>query len=127
MTLQLTKEVVEYLINDNDVVVSNTNDVEEYKECLRQFDLCTEKWISEFLAEIEWAKVHIEEPLAKTWGVDIPSQYKVKKEYCYTEPMLSQTPTPRRVTMEDIDRAVRIEDEGGEPPEEEEEEHGDPL
>ncbi len=89
-TLQLTKVVVEHLINGKDVVISDTNDADEYKENLKQFPICTDEWIEEFIDEIEWAKHNLDAPLAKTWGVYIPKQFQVNKKYMH-EPAINES------------------------------------
>jgi len=95
-TLQLTKVVVESLINGKDVTISNTDDPTEYIENLKQFPLCTDEWVKRFLDEIEWARHNLDKPLAKTWGVDIPTEFKVQKRYKY-EPKEEVQHVPIRV------------------------------
>jgi hypothetical protein len=80
MTLELTKNIVEKIINDVDVDISDNYDIDEYKYNLEQLGF-DKNWITQFMDEIVWAKSHIDEPLAKTWGVEIPQEYRIKKSY----------------------------------------------
>ena len=93
MTLELSKKCVEIIASNNELIISNNEDLDEYKENLSSLGF-SEKWIREFLEEIEWAKDHINEPLASLWDVEIPLKYKAKKIYRYNAP-LSRIPSPR--------------------------------
>jgi len=122
MTLELTQNIVEKIINDEDVEISDNYNLEEYKENLGLLGF-HESWIVQFIQEIDWAKTHINEPLAKTWDVEIPKEYRIKKVYreIYNppppvQPIRSQ---PRMVLAEELE-ALSVSE-----PEEEEEEHHD--
>lgn len=102
--LQLTKVVVENLINGKEISIGDNNNQEEYKENLRQFPICTEEWINEFFDILEWAKHNLDKPLAKTWGVEVPSEYKSHKNYRYNP---EEDPRPRQF----IGRVVEVQDD----------------
>ena len=89
-TLQLTKLIVENIINNIDVNISNNFEWDEYKENLSSLGFDNE-WIGEFENEIRWAKSHLHTPLAKTWGVEVPKEYQIKKNYTY----IPKSPPPR--------------------------------
>lgn len=95
MTLELTKNVVEKIINGEDVEVSDNFDNEEYKNNIQSLGF-SYGWVEEFMDEISWAKSHINEPLAKTWNVEIPLEYKMKKLY-RSKPSRHPFGEPRRV------------------------------
>ncbi len=80
MTLELVQLIVEKIINDVDVEISDNFNMDEYKTNLGTVGF-HELWITQFLHEIEWAKSHINEPLAKIWDVEIPKEYRIKKVY----------------------------------------------
>lgn len=100
MTLELTKNVVERIINEIDVDISDNFDIDEYKYNLEQLGF-DKDWIVQFMDEIMWAKSHIDEPLAKTWGVEIPQEYRVKKLY-RDKPRPTHPFEPIRMVQEDI-------------------------
>ena len=99
-TLQLTKVIVESLINGKDITISTTNDPTEYIENLKQFPLCTDEWIKKFLGEIDWARHNLDKPLARTWNVDIPPEFKVQKVYKYI-PKEEPVHTARTINISD--------------------------
>lgn len=109
MTLELTKNIVEKIINGLDVDISDNFNIDEYKSNLGQIGY-DEEWVNRFMEEIAWAKAHIDEPLAKTWGVEIPQEYRIKKIY-------RDKPRPPNPTLRYTNSLEEIED----PPEEEEE------
>ena len=78
MTLELTKNVVEKIINEIDVEISDNLNRKEYEDNIEQLGF-THAWVVQFMNEIAWAKVHIDEPLAKTWNVEIPKEYRIEK------------------------------------------------
>ena len=80
MTLELTKNVVEKIINEIDVEISDNLNRKEYEDNIEQLGF-THAWVVQFMNEIAWAKVHIDEPLAKTWNVEIPKEYRIEKVY----------------------------------------------
>ena len=80
MVLEITKDVVEKIINGIDVEISDNLNIDEYKDNVEQLGF-TREWVTQFIGEIAWAKSNINEPLAKTWGVDIPQEFKIKKLY----------------------------------------------
>lgn len=80
MTLQLTKNVVERIVNEIDVEISDSLNRKEYEDNVEQLGF-THAWFVQFMNEIAWAKVHIDEPLAKTWNVEVPQEYRIKKSY----------------------------------------------
>ncbi len=99
-TLQLTKIVVENIINNIDVVISDDMNYEEYKKNIQLLGF-TKEWAEEFENEIRWARNHLFEPLAKTWGVEIPKEYQIKKEYI-TTPILPRAPSIGRTRLNNI-------------------------
>ncbi len=125
MTLELTQLIVEKIINCEDVTISDNNDLDEYKDNLNLVGF-HESWITQFINEIDWAKTHIGEPLSKTWDVEIPKEFRVKKSYRdkYREPPRQQFRSIDAIRVStpvlNIDEMTDLEliDE---PPEEEEE------
>ena len=101
MTLELTKNIVEKIINGEDVEVSDNFDREEYKNNVQELGF-TSEWVKEFIDEIAWAKDNINEPLAKTWGVEIPPEYKIKKLY-RSKPRHNPLGEPVRATLSEYE------------------------
>ncbi len=109
MTLELTKNVVERIINEIDVEISDSLDQKEYEDNIEQLGF-THAWVVQFMNEIAWAKVHIDEPLAKTWNVEVPQEYRIKKSYRgkpraghpFIEPVRMTVPEPSPLWAEPI-------------------------
>ncbi len=80
MTLELTQNITEKIINNENVEISDNYKLDEYIESLKGIGF-SDVWVNQFLNEISWAKVHINEPLAKTWNVEIPKEYRIRKVY----------------------------------------------
>lgn len=123
-TLQLTQNVVEKIINDIDIDISDNSNVDEYKENLERIGFGAQ-WIVEFLDEIAWAKIHISEPLAKTWNVEVPKDFQVKKLYRSKIQIRPSIPRPVRVGGAPSSPNIMIEDL--EMVEEEEEPHEEEM
>lgn len=112
MTLQLTKNVVERIVNEIDVEISDNLDQKEYEYNVEQLGF-THAWVVQFMNEIAWAKIHIDEPLAKTWNVEVPQEHRIKKSYRgkpraghpFTEPVRVPEPSPpyEETILEDDD------------------------
>jgi hypothetical protein len=82
-TLQLSKVVVESLLNGVEIIISERYGMDEYVENLSQFPICTDEWIKKYLDELEWASHNLDKSLSETWDVSIPKEFKAQKKYQY--------------------------------------------
>ena len=97
MVLELTKTIVEKLINCKEVVITDKFTPESYQEDLKGLGF-TNEWCDKFTNELNTLKANMEIPLAKTWDCEVPQRYRVCNSYTVATKQSTSDPRITRLS-----------------------------